>query len=511
MKPNDNLFRLIKSLDKNEKGYFKKQAQSYSREKDQNYMKLFDAIDSQEDYNEEALLKKFRNEPFAKQFSVAKSYLWELLLKTQRNYRAGTSKFMRLNALMENGEVLFEKGLYEEAAKMWEKANELATAYDEKAFMLDIEAWKRRYYVDLRADLWDENVIPSFHRTEKLIDDISGTFEIQKIYFQIAKFIKTQPYFRTEEQKQEWEKILDQPILFHENEPADFYGKLYFNCIHSTFHNLSGHGKENQFYQKKIIELWESNPALIEVEPIRYIAAVSNYLGSLSKFGNNEEFISFVEQFEPPQLHSISQKAIYFEHWWMWKEITFRLRVDMEGFGKFIDETNEDILRYKPFINKVRWMLIRFETANYYFSVNQIPSALEILDELMDTKDIDLRKDIQAHVRLLYLVAHYELENNLILESISRSAKRYLQQKDFYYTTERIFLKHFNKLIYSADKKETQQIIHAMLEEIESQLAGNEKERQAFANFNLTNWIRAKAKGISISEVIKQEMQENQI
>ena len=36
----------------------------------------------------------------------------------------------------------------------------------------------------------------------------------------------------------------------------------------------------------------------------------------------------------------------------------------------------------------------------------------------MNIKDIELRKDVQAHVRILYLIAHYDLENNLILESI---------------------------------------------------------------------------------------------
>ena len=142
MKPSNDLFRLIKSLDKNEKGYFKKNAQGVSKGKDKNYLLLFDAIDAQEEYNEDALLKKFRTQAFSKQFSVAKNFLFELILKSQRSYRANSSKFMRLNALMENGEVLFEKGLYEEAIKMWDKAKYLANAFDEKPFILDIESGK---------------------------------------------------------------------------------------------------------------------------------------------------------------------------------------------------------------------------------------------------------------------------------------------------------------------------------------------------------------------------------
>ena len=107
MKPSNDLFRLIKSLDKNEKGYFKKNAQGVSKGKDKNYLLLFDAIDAQEEYNEDALLKKFRTQAFSKHFSVAKNFLFELILKSQRSYRANSSKFMRLNALMKNEEELF--------------------------------------------------------------------------------------------------------------------------------------------------------------------------------------------------------------------------------------------------------------------------------------------------------------------------------------------------------------------------------------------------------------------
>ena len=46
---------------------------------------------------------------------------------------------------MENGEILFEKGLYEQALVAWDKAKKLAEAFDEKAFILDLEAWKRRF------------------------------------------------------------------------------------------------------------------------------------------------------------------------------------------------------------------------------------------------------------------------------------------------------------------------------------------------------------------------------
>ena len=56
----DDLFLLIKSLDKNEKGYFKKFAARYgSKQGGNDYLKLFDLIDGQDSYNEEVVKKHF--------------------------------------------------------------------------------------------------------------------------------------------------------------------------------------------------------------------------------------------------------------------------------------------------------------------------------------------------------------------------------------------------------------------------------------------------------------------
>ena len=108
---------------------------------------------------------------------------------------------------------MFEKGLYEQALVAWDKAKKLAEAFDEKAFILDLEAWKRRYFVDLKAELWDTNVLPSFETTDKLLEQYRTTFEIQKIYYQITKYIKTYPDFRNPEHKQKYEALLQHPLV----------------------------------------------------------------------------------------------------------------------------------------------------------------------------------------------------------------------------------------------------------------------------------------------------------
>ena len=63
----EKLVELIQSMSKSEKRYFKMNAGMQKGEK--NYVELLDAIESQEKYNETALLKKFAKKAFINNFS----------------------------------------------------------------------------------------------------------------------------------------------------------------------------------------------------------------------------------------------------------------------------------------------------------------------------------------------------------------------------------------------------------------------------------------------------------
>ena len=82
MKRNDSLFRLIRSLSKSEKRFFKIYSERHVIGDQNNYVALFDTIDRQKSYNEEAIIKKFADRKFARRLPVAKNYLYELILKS---------------------------------------------------------------------------------------------------------------------------------------------------------------------------------------------------------------------------------------------------------------------------------------------------------------------------------------------------------------------------------------------------------------------------------------------
>ncbi|MBK6611564.1 MAG: hypothetical protein IPG29_11960 [Sphingobacteriales bacterium] len=61
MQKSEPLFDLIKSLTKSEKRFFKIYSSRHVIGNENNYVKLFDAINQQPIYNETALLQRFKN------------------------------------------------------------------------------------------------------------------------------------------------------------------------------------------------------------------------------------------------------------------------------------------------------------------------------------------------------------------------------------------------------------------------------------------------------------------
>ena len=157
MKSKELLFELIHSLSKSEKRYFK--IFTSSHKENNNYVKLFDAIHAQKDYDENLLLNQFKDEDFTRQFSVAKNYLQNLILKSLSSHHNKAKKSIELNEFLSQIEILYWKGLYKLAHKRIKQAKKIADKYDLAHYLLMINYWERRMEEYLQGVSLDEDKV----------------------------------------------------------------------------------------------------------------------------------------------------------------------------------------------------------------------------------------------------------------------------------------------------------------------------------------------------------------
>ena len=111
-KASDQLFQLIKSLNKSEKRYFNLYASRHTLGEKNNYVILFDAIDKQNEYDEASILKQFKKEAFINKFSITKARLYDVILDSLTAFHSASSIDAQLKRDLHCAEILYKKTLY---------------------------------------------------------------------------------------------------------------------------------------------------------------------------------------------------------------------------------------------------------------------------------------------------------------------------------------------------------------------------------------------------------------
>ncbi len=144
MKKKNDLFLLIGSMTKAEKRYFKLYASKHVDRERSNSVRLFEAIEAQASYDEQAIRKRFAAERFSRQLAVQKNYLFSLILKSLRQFHAGASPGVRVAELLHSAEILADRGLYELCDDLLERARQIAITEEEFALALKVSDLSRR-------------------------------------------------------------------------------------------------------------------------------------------------------------------------------------------------------------------------------------------------------------------------------------------------------------------------------------------------------------------------------
>lgn len=141
----DELFRLIHSLSKEEKGYFKKFATRHTNT-DSIYLKLFNVIAKQVDFEESQLKKSFKN------FARTKVYLKDMITDAMLVYYRNNHPHIQLLNQIQKIHLMLLKGLYNESIRLIKKSLDTSR----KMELFTITRYLERIQRDLASQIFDQ-------------------------------------------------------------------------------------------------------------------------------------------------------------------------------------------------------------------------------------------------------------------------------------------------------------------------------------------------------------------
>jgi hypothetical protein len=157
---------------------------------------------------------------------------------------------------------------------------------------------------------------------------------------------------------------------------------------------------------------------------------------------------------------------------------------------------------YALFVDNHRILVLHYKIAMLYFGSGDFGTCIDYLQKIINDKT-DLRDDLQCYARLVHLLAHYELGNTEIIESLARSVYRFMAKKENLTIVEEEILR-FLRSSFNVSPARMKPGLEKLLNKIKH-LEKNRFQTRSFAYLDIISWLESKVHGKTMSEVIHEK------
>lgn len=507
MLPPTDLFDLVHSLSRTEKRYFKLMAELHVMGKKNNYIKLFEAISKQEEYDETAIKKKFRRETFVKQLTFTKNALSNKILKSLRDYHSGgknVSVAFQLRESLNNLELLYRKSLLNQMGKELRRSKKLAYQYDAFSYLLQLLAWEKRLLTGTVSKKVVQQLAELVAEDEYILLLLQNKRAYQSLNEQIVVSLRVKESTKDADTVQDFQLLFDNPLLKEESKALSFTAKLLYHDTKGHYFSKTRKHKQAFEHYQKLVGLWATKQGkrLQKDDLGSYRKALNNYLNSCKQTNQFDLFPDVLQKIEALPTDTFEAKFKAFQLVVINQLLYFiNTKRFEEGTAK-ISEWEKGLEKYGAYISPSHLLTIYYNIALLHFLQENHSEALLWLNEIIYFPKADIRKDLQQVARLLQLILHYELENEEILENLYRSTYRNLKQANDLDIFEQIVLRNIRQLIKVNifDKQELKECLLTFRNELQQMVA--KTGRFPLGLFEVGNWLDSKIAGKPLREIL---------
>lgn len=504
MKPSDELFSLIKSLTPHEKRHFRLYVAFSSVGKEASYMRLFDAIGKMEVYDEALLKKKYSNERFIKQFAYNKNYLLHSIAKSMTLYHSENSVQLQLMEMLKQIEFFFKKEQYILCRKWIKKAKEIAIKHEVNQMVTHLLLCETKIEIINNNPLRVSELIDvQIEGLEKQIVNLRYKKAVQMLHSMLLKGNATNKH-----QQATLEKIHADYKLDQIKEGADFGSQYYFYAANSLYYLIHKLPKKQAVYTEKIVALLETKAHFINDEPKVYVAALYNHCVAILKIGQSKEVLKYIKKmraFATKDTEHLNQIALPFAYILSY-ELELHTNITTGEIDKAIATENTITSMLEAFGKNIptsAQLIIIYNMAMAFFLAAKYEKSLDWLQAILDEHRAECNADMYMAARLLFLLNHFELGNDMYIENSVDSTVRYLknkQQLGIIENTLLTFLRQKSKQLKTVTNKKEWEALH---QNLQPELLNSTSVINKYMDIN--SWLLAKISGKNIVEVIKQQ------
>jgi hypothetical protein len=502
----EDLFHLIKSLTSSEKRYFRLQMQVFGNE--QKSIRLFELLDQQLGYDEASLLQK-APEIKAAQISNLKAHLYKRLLNCMRSYHLRRNKDISIREYIDQAQILFDRGLYNQCNKMLKKARKLAHKNDNLELMLEILKMEKQVVAQGIGNENPDKVNAIINEVKDVNNRINNINTLSNILVRLNNWYVKTGFVRKEEYLEEVKKFIKTSMPSFDEKSLSFNEKLNLYNVHVAYYQFIQDFGNAYKYARKWVQLFDDFPDQIQFKSIMYIRGIHSLLIAQNKLMKYQEFVQTTQKlkdvYEIPGIElNENIRAMLFKYITIHEINRYFLTGDFSGGISLVTKIERDLDQFVDKLGKHSTIIFYYKIACMYVGDGNHHMAVLWLQKIINEQNVDLREDVHCFARILNLISHFELGNTDIIDYYIKSTYRFLLARDDLNNYQQYILKFLKNLT----KETTDSELVKRFEHLRAQLLtliDNPYESRSFSYFDIISWLESKIQKRSVQEVIQEK------
>lgn len=503
----DALYQLVRSLEKSEKRHFKLYIKRSSAKEDLRITQLFDALDQLQEYDERLLLKKLA--PITKpQLANLKTHLYKQLLASLRLLKTAENIDLQLSEQLDYARLLYNKGLKIQSLKILEKAKEMAKENHKFNFLAQVISLEKKIETLHITRSSQEKVEALAEESREITGHIDRVSRLSSLALQLYRWYIKNGHARNEHDEKDVREFFKKNLPADTASITDFYELLYLYQSYCWYAFIRQDFFQYYRYSQKWVDLYHDKEVMISVEPGHYIKGMHNLLNAHFDLRNYREFTVTLQKFEDYAATPVANLHDNFRiHTFIYitsaKFNQHLMQGSFEEGLKVLGNVEGQMHDNGLYIDMHRLLVFNYKIATLYFGAGDYSKSIDYLQKIMNNGQADLRIDLQSYARLLHLMAHYELGNYELMESLTKSVYRFMaRMKNLTVIEEEMF--RFLRHSFVVSPRELRPELEKFLHKIKH-LEKNRFETRSFAYLDIISWVESKVYQKPLGSIIQEK------
>jgi hypothetical protein len=509
MKPTDTLFSLIKSLSKSEKRYFNLFASRHVIGEGNTYLKLFEVVGKQKQYNESHIKEIFKKDRMGKNLAAEKNRLYNLVLKSLSDFHSKISIESKLREYIHQVEVLYEKGLYGQMIQIIQKAKKIAAKNFKQLYFLELQRWEKRLISINQSDADVQSQINKIYKDDfQWTNQYKKFLEIQQVYHKVLGFQQIHGDRRRKDEFRKLKKTVDVIRSKTKESDLDRIQKIYYFIMLSVYYRLSGDTKRSYQYLYDQQALYDNDPS-DNTDLYNYVSYLNNLSIAQMELCKYDEVLENVHKIRracslPPAKKSSRIQTLAF--------LSHIHELDIYSYtGNFnkgtgiIKSIQKELEKRSLVFGTLHMFSFWIKFAVMFFGTGEYKKSLLWTNKIINHPEQNIRLNIHCLAKILALIIHYELHNEAQLPYYIRSVYRYLLKKQRLFKFETLMIEFIRKKISKINSTKDLKTAFIELNGKLLLLKKDHYEKQAFNYFDFISWLESKIEKRPFAEIVKEK------